>query len=167
MKDGASFNLEPGPMPMIRNHKHATLVTVFAALLAIALLSHAAPGAPGAPAALAAPGNDAPAQAVRLVIDYGDGSQKVFTRVPWREHMTVLDAMNHAKKHPRGVTFEHRGRGETAFLTQIDELRNEGGGAGNRNWQFWVNGQRAQQGFGALELKQNDAVEWRFATFEP
>ena len=63
---------------------------------------------------------------VRLVIDYGDGVQKHFTKLPWKEGATVLDALQGAANHRRGIEFKHRGTGATAFVTQIDDLKNEG-----------------------------------------
>ena len=42
---------------------------------------------------------------VRLVVDYGDGSEVHFTALPWREGMTALDALSAAKTHPHGISF--------------------------------------------------------------
>src|SRR5262245_39201725 len=71
-----------------------------------------------APAKLAAEGEPA----IELAIDYGDGMEKRFTRIPHAEGMTVIDALAFAEKHPRGIKFESSGSGEAALLTQIDEL---------------------------------------------
>ena len=49
------------------------------------------------------------AATVRLVVDYGDGAQVHFTALPWREGMTVLDALGAAQAHPHGITFSQRG----------------------------------------------------------
>lgn len=100
-----------------------------------------------------------PAAKVELVVNYGDGVEKRFTAVPWKEEMTVLDAMKHAQRHPRGIKFEYRGSGATAFLTQIDDLKNEGSG---RNWIYRVNGELATRSFAIQELERGDAVLWRF-----
>ena len=100
-----------------------------------------------------------PAARVEVVINYGDGVEKRFTAVPWKEEMTVLDAMKHAQNHPRGIKFEHRGSGATTFLTQIDDLKNEGSG---RNWIYRVNGELATCSFAIHELKRGDAVLWSF-----
>src|SRR4051812_8983925 len=63
---------------------------------------------------------------VRLTIDYGDGMQKTFSAVPWKEKMTVFDALQAAEKHPRGIKLAFTGRGETIFVTAIDDAANEG-----------------------------------------
>lgn len=102
-------------------------------------------------------------RAVRVVIDYGDGVQKHFTRLTWKPGMTVLDALKAAAKHPRGIKIDYRGDGSTAFLTRIDDLENEGGG---RNWLYRVNNKLADCGFGAFALKSGDAVLWKFAQYE-
>jgi hypothetical protein len=104
-------------------------------------------------------GND-DAKTVRLTIDYGDGVQKVFPALDWSEKLTVLGALEAANKHPRGIKFTHQGSGETAFVTAIDDQKNEGRGA--RNWTYSVNDKRADQSCGACVLKAGDAVVWRF-----
>jgi hypothetical protein len=101
---------------------------------------------------------------VRLVIDYGDGVIKTFVDLPWTKGGTVLDVMNAAKARPHGITFSYSGSGGSAFLSQIDDVKNEGGGAGRKNWQFWVNTSYADRGFGAYEVQALDVVFWRFAT---
>jgi hypothetical protein len=98
-------------------------------------------------------------QVVSLVIDYGDGAEKHFTALPWRKGMTVLDALDEARKHPRGIRYEHRGTGATVFVTQIDDLTNEGAG---RNWTYRVNDKPATRSCGIFELLANDAILWRF-----
>ena len=64
------------------------------------------------------------------------------------------------------LKFEYKGSGETAFLKSIDGVENEGGGAEKKNWQFWVNGKRADRGFGVFELQLSDKVVWKFVPFE-
>jgi hypothetical protein len=101
---------------------------------------------------------------VRLVIDYGDGVIKTISDLPWSKGQTVLDLMNAAKARPHGITFRATGSGGSAFLTQIDDLTNEGGGAGKKNWQLWINSAYADRGFGVYELQASDVVFWRFTT---
>jgi len=99
---------------------------------------------------------------VRMVVDYGDGVQKHFTRLRWREDMTVLDALKAASKHPRGIQFECRGRAATAFLTKIDDLENEGRGS---NWIYRVNDKLARRSIGIFTLQPGDTVLWRFGEY--
>lgn len=99
---------------------------------------------------------------VTLVVDYGDGVEKHFRALAWREGITVLDLTESAAKHPRGIRFEHRGRGATAFLLQIDDLKNEGRG---RNWIYRINGELADRGFAVQVVKPNDRVVWQFAEY--
>lgn len=99
---------------------------------------------------------------VKLVIDYGDGLEKHFTALPWKDGMTVLDVLEAAAQHPRGIKFVHRGKGDTAFLTQIDDLKNEGNG---RNWLYSVNGQQGKKGFGATAVKAADTILWSFSEY--
>jgi hypothetical protein len=101
-----------------------------------------------------------PAQAVRLTIDFGDGVQKVFLNLPWKEKLTVFGALQEAQKHPRGIKIEHSGSGETTFIKAIDDAANEG--QGGRNWRYTVNGESGQVSAGIAELKAGDQILWRF-----
>jgi hypothetical protein len=101
---------------------------------------------------------------VRLVVDYGDGAMKVITDLAWSKGNTVLDVMKAAQAHVHGISFSYTGSGASAFLTKIDDVQNEGGGTGKKNWQLWVNTSYADKGFAALEVQPSDVVFWRFAT---
>jgi len=107
------------------------------------------------------------AKSVRLVIDYGDGVEKHFTRLAWKPKMTVLDAVEQATAGKHGIKVIYLGRGETAFLIKIDDLRNEAGGRDSRSWLFSVNGKPAAKSFGIYELKQGDRILWKFGPYEP
>jgi hypothetical protein len=102
---------------------------------------------------------------VRLVIDYGDGVIKTIVDLPWTKGSTVLDVMNAARVQvrPHGIDFKFSGSGSSAFLEQIDDVKNEGGGSGKKNWQFWVNTSYADRSFGVYEVQALDVVFWRFA----
>jgi hypothetical protein len=117
---------------------------------------------------IAAAGHRAPAQnaTIRLVVDYGDGVIKTVTGLLWSKGSTVLDVMNAAKAHPHGITFSYTGSGDAAFLTRIDDVANEGGGAGRKSWQLWVNTAYADRSFGVYEVQAFDVVYWRFTTKE-
>jgi hypothetical protein len=104
-----------------------------------------------------------PAPAVALTIDYGDGVQKHFPRLTWSKGMTVLDLMQAAKAHRRGIDFQYRGSGATAFLLQIDDLKNEGRG---RNWLYRINGSLADRGFAVQTLQPEDQVRWVFGEYQ-
>lgn len=99
---------------------------------------------------------------VQLVIDYGDGVQKHFTALEWRDGMTVLDALEAAQRHPRGIKFAYRGKAATAFLTRLDDLENEGR---DRNWVYRVNGELADRSFATFGLKAGDTVLWKFGAY--
>jgi hypothetical protein len=103
------------------------------------------------------------AKTVRVVIDYGDGVEKHFTRLAWSDGMTVLDAMQAASESPHGISFKYTGRGETAFSTQIDDLKNQG--AGKKNWMYSVNGKRADRSFGVYQPAASDVVRWEFVEY--
>lgn len=125
-------------------------------LLLTALIFRASAGA-------AAAEPETAAKTVRLTIDYGDGVQKQFTGLAWKEGATVFDTLQSAAKHPRGIKVSHQGAGATTLITAIDDLKNEGRG---RNWLFEVNGKLGEKSCALVELKPGDAVLWRFATYK-
>jgi len=114
----------------------------------------------------AATGDRAQAQSasVRLLIDYGDGVTKTIAGLPWTKGSTVLDVMNAAKSRPHGISFGYTGSGASAFLTQIDDIANEGGG--KKNWQLWVNTSYADKSFAVYDVQLLDVVFWRFTIQE-
>jgi hypothetical protein len=86
-----------------------------------------------------------------------------FTALPWREGMTVQDALSAAQAHRHGITFVHRGTGSSAMITKIGDLKNEGDG---KNWLYSVNGKKAEQSAGAYKLKPLDTILWKFEVYE-
>jgi uncharacterized protein DUF4430 len=143
-------------MTMIRRHWDRTTRRSAGALLATMLL------VVGATSHWTA----AQTATIRLVIDYGDGVIKTVTGLPWSKGSTVLDVMNATRARPHGITFGYTGSGGSSFLIQIDDIRNEGGGTGRKNWQLWVNTTYADRSFGVYEVQAFDVVHWRFTTQE-
>jgi hypothetical protein len=113
------------------------------------------------PVQLAAPGEPS----VELVIDYGDGVEKRFKQIPYQEKMTVGTAMDFAKRHPHGITYQVRGSGDSALLTRIDDLANQEETDG-KNWLFRVNGKLGTKSFDAYVLSPGDVILWKFGEYE-
>ena len=111
---------------------------------------------------------EATGKTFKLAIDYGDGVEKHYPKLAWREGLTVLEAMELTKDHPRGVKFATRNdaKGEAAFVDHIDNVHNEGGGKDARNWTFKINGKKSPVGAGVQKLAENDTVVWKFGVFE-
>lgn len=107
------------------------------------------------------------APVVTLVIDYGQGVEKRYTRLAHTPAMTALDALKaaDAMPDPLGLAFEFTGAGETAFVRAIDGLKNEGGAKGDRNWTFKVNGALAKASAGVTHLAPGDELRWSYSPF--
>lgn len=103
-----------------------------------------------------------PIHTVRLVIDFGDGVQMIYTSLAWSNEMTAFEALELAAAHPRGVSLDSTGRGETAFVKAIGGLANEGAGEIARNWLYWVNTERPKRGAGAVVIEPGDVILWKF-----
>jgi uncharacterized protein DUF4430 len=101
---------------------------------------------------------------VRLIVDYGDGAAKTLANLPWAKGNTVSDAMKAATTRPHGISFGFTGSGDSTVLTKIDDEQNQGGGAGKKNWQYWVNGTYGDRSFATFELQAQDTIVWRFTT---
>ena len=101
---------------------------------------------------------------VRLIVEYGDGASKTVANLPWAKGNTVLDAMKAATTRLHGISFSYTGSGDSAVLTKIDDVQKEGGGAGRKNWQYWVNGTYGDRSFAVFELQAQDTIVWRFTT---
>lgn len=140
---------------MTRSHH---LLNRRAATLAVVLLAITA-GWASCPAA-----ESAEEETVRLIVDYGDGAAKTLTNLPWAKGATVLDVMNAATTRPHGISFSFAGSGVSAVLTKIDDVANQGGGAGKKNWRYWVNGSYGDRSFATFELQAQALVVWRFTT---
>jgi hypothetical protein len=100
---------------------------------------------------------------IQLVVDYGDGAELRFKALPWKEGMTVLDALNAAKVHRHGITFVTRGKGSSTLITKIGDLANEGDG---KNWLYSVNEKRGEVSAGAQKVEAHDTILWRFEVYE-
>lgn len=141
------------------NRRGAASAIAWAVLIGAGVLSAVAFAAePGA----------APGPCVRLIVDYGDGVEKRYACIAWREGMNVRSALEAASAlpPPRGLTFDSKGEGERTILRSIDGLKNEGAGASARNWLFWVNGSPGERSYAVTELKAGDEAAWRFATYD-
>jgi hypothetical protein len=99
-------------------------------------------------------------QTVHLVIDFGDGTQRHFTQIAWHTGMTVLDALQAAARHPRGIRIAHRGSQATAFVYMIDDLANDP--SGGRGWRYRVNDKLADRSCGIYQLDAGASIRWTF-----
>ena len=99
-------------------------------------------------------------QTVALLLDFGDDFQMQYTNLSWTADQTVHDVMKQAELHPHPLKIQLRGGGETAFLESIAGVGNEGGSGAN--WIFYVNGERAERGFGVKTVDAGDTILWKF-----
>ena len=103
-------------------------------------------------------------QIVMLTIDFADGAQKRFPSIPWKKSMNLLDVMQWADNHPHGIDFAKRGRGDTMLITQIDDLKNRGGG--QKNWIYRVNGKLGDRSCSVFEIEPGDTILWKFQRYQ-
>ena len=100
---------------------------------------------------------------VKLVIDYGDCSQRVYLSLAWNDGDTVLSAMDKAKVHTHPLAFAYTGSEASVFVTEIDGMKNQGGGADKKNWLFWVNGKFGDRSAGVYPVQAADEIVWKFS----
>jgi hypothetical protein len=97
-----------------------------------------------------------PRPKVELSINFGGGRRTNFAAIAWHDGMTVADLMN---AWPN-VRITQKGTGESAFVTAIDDVANQG--ADGQNWTYSVNNQIADRSFAVYKLKAGDQVLWTF-----
>jgi len=110
------------------------------------------------------PSEAAEGESVKLSIDFGNGAQRTFERLPWQESMTVADLMILAHDFCPGIQFEAQGEGKMAFLDSLEGVAN--GGADQRNWLYRVNGKHAHVSYAVYTLQAGDEVLWIYARGE-
>lgn len=97
---------------------------------------------------------------VSLTIDFGNGVERRFSGIAWKEAMTAADVMQAARRMSPGLNYEVRGTGEMSLLNSLDGVLN---GAGDgRYWFYEVNGQRGEVSFAAHPIAAGDRVLWTF-----
>ena len=105
-------------------------------------------------------------EAVRQLIDERIAERLIeeADNLAWAKGNTVLDVMKAGASRPHGISFSFTGTGAATVLTRIDDVQNEGGGAGRKNWQYWINDAYGDKSFAVYELQAHDVVVWRYAT---
>ena len=98
---------------------------------------------------------------VTLEVDFGDNKPGKSIVVVCSPDSTVLQSLERAREMKK-LKFDSRGVGETAFLSSIDGVKNEG--ADGKNWIYKVNGQLGDKSAGIYELDPGDTVIWTFGT---
>jgi hypothetical protein len=96
-------------------------------------------------------------ETVTVVIDPGEGQAKTYADITLSENMTVVDVLEKLK--PRGLSFESRGNGATAFVESINGIKNAGSG---KNWIYYVNDEKSTVGAGVYILKPDDVILWKY-----
>lgn len=107
------------------------------------------------------PPPDPAAQSVALTIDFGNGATRQFAALPWREGMTVGDALRAARQFPPGVDYEVRGEGAGAMLVSLEGAASEG--AGGRYWLYTVDDRPGEVSFEVQPVAPGQRILWEFS----
>ena len=100
---------------------------------------------------------------VDLTIDFGDGFQRHYPKLDWKEGMTVFTALELAGNHKHGFKIVSTGKADLLLVTAIDEQKNEGSG---KNWLYEINSHLGDSSSAVAKLKGGDTILWRFGTYE-
>lgn len=152
---------DQGPQPTGKPPRWGAPALLAVILVAIVVSQTALRREPPAPAPDLGPAA-ASSESVMLVIDTAAG-EPVAGAVAWREGMTVLDALEAAPQGWPGP-IERTGAGAGAFVSTIKGIANDP--AGDRFWQYYIDGQRGEVGAGARVLEPGERVLWKFAPQE-
>ena len=96
---------------------------------------------------------------VDLVVDFGAAHETIQKAIPCSADSTVFSTLKRADQHG-DLELDASGSGETAFVNGINGLA--GDTKAGKYWFFYINGQLAKQGCGAVEVDPGDKVEWRY-----
>ncbi len=94
----------------------------------------------------------------------GSGRDIELKKIEWKDGMTVLSLMTQLQKDKK-ISFKHRGKGITAFLTEIGGIKNAG--SGGDNWIFRGNSKLGKKSFGVTKVSAGDKVNWTFGKYRP
>ncbi len=75
---------------------------------------------------------------------------------------TVLSVMDDLKKS-KELAFVLDGSGETAFVTSIQHIKNQG--QKGANWIYSVNGKNAPAGVGTMKVSDTDTITWCYLPY--
>lgn len=96
---------------------------------------------------------------VVLEVDFGGKKTSKTIDVVCSPKSTVLSSLERAQNMKK-LEFKFRGTGETAFVTSIDGVDNEG--ADGENWTYRVNDELGDRSAGILGVKPGDTILWSF-----
>ncbi len=101
---------------------------------------------------------------VAVSIGFGNRrAAKQFT-VPYSDESTVLSILDRAQSNG-DLSIDYRGSGESAFVTSIDGIENQG--ADGDNWVYRVNGKLADRSCGIFAIKPGDEIAWTLGPYPP
>src|SRR5262249_29051863 len=98
-----------------------------------------------------------PRSKVWLAVNYSNGERIDFSAIAWHDGMTAAEL---TKAWQPVIPIKQKGEGESAFVTAIKAVENEGNDG--KNWTYTVNGQMADRSFEGYKLKPDDHVLWTF-----
>ncbi len=139
------------------------LAVVLAAIIAARLLQRQEQSPASLDAAATKP-VDATGKTVSLLIQFGDGRERMFDAVDWHSGMTVDDLMSATSRLPGGIAYRAEGDRDMKLLVSIGDSVNERDGG--RNWTYQVNDVPADRSLAVYELQPGDRVLWTFGRLE-
>ena len=96
---------------------------------------------------------------VSVEVDFGSDKRAKSIDVVCSPESTVLLSLERAQNLKR-LKFESRGAGETAFVTAIDGVKNEG--SDGKNWIYRVNEKLGDKSAGIFAVSPGDKISWSF-----
>jgi len=98
---------------------------------------------------------------VSLMLDFGADELKTFNNLTLPRNSTILDLLKKVStENNLALKYKDFGGDLGVLIETIGDKTNNT--KENIYWQYWVNNQYAQVGAGAYQLKNGDAVEWKY-----
>lgn len=103
-------------------------------------------------------------ETVSLMLDFGDGTVKSWTEVPFVEGQTLFDlTAKIARENNLALEFDPPGE-YGIFLKSIGDKK--GGEEGGKWWMWWVGGKAGEVAADQYRIQPGDVLEWKFVNLK-
>ncbi len=99
-------------------------------------------------------------QTASVMLDFGDGTVRVFKDANIAGAKTVFDVMKRLSESGNGFAFTYQPPGQ--YGTLIEQIGNKKGGDEGKYWLFWVNNALAEVSADNAPVRPGDVIEWKF-----
>ncbi len=98
-----------------------------------------------------------------LMLDYGDGSVKVYKDLSVATGETMMQLL---EKTTQDAKLEFTTKSYAGLGKIVESIGRKKNGANNMYWQYWVNNQYVPVGAESYVVKPGDVISWKFINYK-